>query len=434
MSAKRKKRGSPKCSIVTCKDASQELYTCCSCKSSFHYSCGNLDSDLVKLLEGNTSRGLSWYYRCDTCVTNGVPDPLALQTFLLDISNSISNKIEEYKSIFNNSFLLEADVSIQNKIEDFKNSIKNSGMMDVDTTIAHSAVQVDKAPSSSVQTNTFCEVKDSAVQTDSTMSLTFPNDTTQASEKIQSASFNQQAQKVCSHYNKGSCRHGASGKQIFNGRECMFPHPKKCLKYCRFGADRYKGCVGPCDYFHPVLCKSSMNYKECLNINCTLAHLVGTRRKNTVYRDNQNSDTRYVQPRFIRSSEAVLPSRASYARTSSLDNQRGRHNQMISRPNNETRDFQYKGNDFPSLPSKEESKITQNATDINELRHSINYLMQNVASFTSRTQNLSGNFPRTPNQDVTYSKPGIDPAISNGHQAQTASKNYLSQNYQYQVQ
>ena len=107
---------------------------------------------------------------------------------------------------------------------------------------------------------------------------------------------------------------------------------------------------------------------------------------------------------------------------------------MISRPNNEIRNFQYKGNDFPSLPMKEESKITQNSTDISELRQSINYLMQNIAPFTNRTPNLSGSFPRTPSQDITYSKPGIDPTVSNGHQAQTAPKNYLGQNHQYQVQ
>ena len=154
MSSKRGKRRVPKCSIEPCTDSSQELYSCCACKSYFHYKCGSLDEDLIKLLKGNNSQGLSWYFRCEACVNNGVPDPLIVDSFLLNISDSISNKIDEYKNIFSNSFLLDADISIHNKIEDFKSSIKNAGMLHVDTPVADSSVQTDIVLTSSVQ-NTF---------------------------------------------------------------------------------------------------------------------------------------------------------------------------------------------------------------------------------------------------------------------------------------
>ena len=39
-----------------------------------------------------------------------------------------------------------------------------------------------------------------------------------------------QPKPVCSYYRKGICKHGKSGKKIFNGRECLYAHPDKFLQ------------------------------------------------------------------------------------------------------------------------------------------------------------------------------------------------------------
>ena len=73
-----------------------------------------------------------------------------------------------------------------------------------------------------------------------------------------------QTRQICSYYKKGICRYGKFGNRLINGRECRFYHPKKCLKYCRFGDDQEQGCAGSCGLFHPTLCRNSINFKKCL--------------------------------------------------------------------------------------------------------------------------------------------------------------------------
>ena len=85
-------------------------------------------------------------------------------------------------------------------------------------------------------------------------------------------------QSFCYHYKKDRCRHGKNGKKLINGRECMYPHPQKCMKYCRYGYDKFQGCNGSCNLFHPTLCQSSINFRECFSSRCTFTHLVGTER------------------------------------------------------------------------------------------------------------------------------------------------------------
>ena len=81
---------------------------------------------------------------------------------------------------------------------------------------------------------------------------------------------------LCSHYKRGRCRHGISGKKLVYGKECSFLHPRKCIKYCRYGNDKHKGCRGGCNFFHPILCRNSVWHKKCYEENCTFQHLSGT--------------------------------------------------------------------------------------------------------------------------------------------------------------
>ena len=92
--------------------------------------------------------------------------------------------------------------------------------------------------------------------------------------------FNSICTPVCEEYKHGSCVHGLKGTREIDGKVCDFKHPKKCLAYCKFGNDYYKGCnTVNCKFFHPIICRNSMKYKVCIIENCTYTHLVGTRRK-----------------------------------------------------------------------------------------------------------------------------------------------------------
>ena len=80
---------------------------------------------------------------------------------------------------------------------------------------------------------------------------------------------------ICIHYRRGNCKHGQAGK------ECAFQHPPKCRRYMAFGdADKRRGCTrgSTCKFYHPKLCKNSVEHKECLTAECRFVHLKGTKR------------------------------------------------------------------------------------------------------------------------------------------------------------
>ena len=85
--------------------------------------------------------------------------------------------------------------------------------------------------------------------------------------------------QVCKRYKVGKCPHGIRGNKTVNGSKCPDSHPPRCNKYTRFGTGK-KGCKKGknCQYFHPILCKFSVNEQRCSKELCTFPHLVGTKR------------------------------------------------------------------------------------------------------------------------------------------------------------
>jgi hypothetical protein len=85
--------------------------------------------------------------------------------------------------------------------------------------------------------------------------------------------------QVCKKYKVGKCPHGIRGNKLVDGSKCPNSHPPRCNKYTRFGTGK-KGCKKgkDCQYFHPILCKFSVNDQRCSNDLCTFPHLVGTKR------------------------------------------------------------------------------------------------------------------------------------------------------------
>lgn len=95
------------------------------------------------------------------------------------------------------------------------------------------------------------------------------NDDTGASAKNDSS-----AKKTCHYYQKGTCRHGVSGKG------CSYAHPKPCSKLIKHGNKAPHGCTlsrAQCDKFHPKMCPSSLSRGECITTNCTMRHVTGTK-------------------------------------------------------------------------------------------------------------------------------------------------------------
>ena len=88
-------------------------------------------------------------------------------------------------------------------------------------------------------------------------------------------------QNMCALYKKNQCPHGASGKVKVNGETCPNPHPRKCLKFCRYGNKHGRGCQKgrSCPLYHPILCKFSVRYGECKKKECTFTHLRHTKRQ-----------------------------------------------------------------------------------------------------------------------------------------------------------
>ena len=86
---------------------------------------------------------------------------------------------------------------------------------------------------------------------------------------------------VCEKFKVGKCPHGVSGKTLYNGQACNKTHPKRCSKFMKNGSKGRYGCKkgDSCNRYHPSHCKSSLANKCCYKKDCTLVHLVGTKRK-----------------------------------------------------------------------------------------------------------------------------------------------------------
>lgn len=81
--------------------------------------------------------------------------------------------------------------------------------------------------------------------------------------------------RVCRYYRRGHCKYGVSGKG------CSYGHPKPCQKYVSHGPRDERGCTlgRNCPIYHPVLCRNSVQKRECFKEECKLTHIKGTKRQ-----------------------------------------------------------------------------------------------------------------------------------------------------------
>ena len=101
---------------------------------------------------------------------------------------------------------------------------------------------------------------------------------------------------ICQKFRRGKCPHGVSGRTKVNNEVCQFAHPKRCFRFCKNGPFSRYGCHQgrECNYMHPILCKFSLQHRQCTNLKCTFTHLSGTRRyKSDSNYPSDNSDSNY---------------------------------------------------------------------------------------------------------------------------------------------
>ena len=130
-------------------------------------------------------------------------------------------------------------------------------------------------------------------------------------QQQQTANNPSEDDKICVDYTMGKCPHGISGRTLHQGETCSKLHPKRCKKFTRFGTDSSGGCTlgSGCQLYHPKHCKNSVQHKQCFKEQCTLVHLVGTKRVKPS-KDNRKKDGKYP-------SGESRPDRGSYRRTES---------------------------------------------------------------------------------------------------------------------
>ena len=104
--------------------------------------------------------------------------------------------------------------------------------------------------------------------------------------------------QICNKYRRRECPHGASGKNLIDGKQCEYSHPRRCRRYCHNGTHPKFGCTKPdCEQLHPKLCKYSVRNRVCTNLDCKFTHLKFTRRydpfQSTEVNTNTNSSNYY---------------------------------------------------------------------------------------------------------------------------------------------
>ena len=113
-----------------------------------------------------------------------------------------------------------------------------------------------------------------------------------------------QETSICKEYIHGKCKHGINGNKVFDGAKSKFLHPKRCIKFCKYGSSHRLGCNygTACHWFHPILCRYSVQHGVCYNSECTYVHLANTSRKkvNRFQMSSYNSSYVHTQDRRVR--------------------------------------------------------------------------------------------------------------------------------------
>ena len=79
---------------------------------------------------------------------------------------------------------------------------------------------------------------------------------------------------VCRRFLNWNCPHGISGKKEIDGKCCPFTHLRVCNQFRISGSTGKRGCKkgAKCAFFHPNICKTTLESGSCSETNCTMFH------------------------------------------------------------------------------------------------------------------------------------------------------------------
>ena len=225
------------------------------------------------------------------------------------------------------------------------------------------------------------ETADTARTSTTSTTSTSKEQATPTANKNESAATTQ----ICSYYKKGICQHGKSGKKLVNGKDCSYLHPKKCIKFCRYGEDRVNGCAGSCGSFHPTLCRNSVQHKKCLSPNCTFTHLAGTQRYATYEEQVFNWQPRQDSSTYNRERKVHFHTQHGWRQSHN-----GLHFKRRNEPSGAHRAMSYQ-DQFPPLRSAQDSKLSEMSKAIEKMQQNIQFLLSSSANNPHHTQHYCSN-------------------------------------------
>ena len=224
-------------------------------------------------------------------------------------------------------------------------------------------------------------------------------DQSQSSNSDTSIRPNLQKDEICSLLQIGKCPHGVTGKTPHNGQsECNFSHPKRCNKFVRNGTNRKYGCRrgNKCMFFHPTPCSSSVSDKSCYDKDCTLTHLVGTKRHK-----RQDSSSR-------RSDQTRHSSNSQSSESSVQKDRRNNEIQRRSRLSSESKKDSPNSKDFLEIRSLLTNIQTNLQKEIEVLKSNLVSQENRLATFLPIfTQQMTRQFlPQAPHsQSIMFHQP-----------------------------
>lgn len=202
---------------------------------------------------------------------------------------------------------------------------------------------------------------------------------------------------ICKDYRHGKCKDGDS---------CQFSHPEKCLNYCRYGRNGCNSGFNKCKLLHPVLCRSSLNYGQCFDSNCTLAHLKGTVRK------QNNANQFYTNPQSQEYQGNRVKRYTPYdTRNLGFQGYNQTRNHSQNRSGQFKEDYVYNPNDYPCLPKQQSSDNAYNNRkenqDFLDLLDAIHQMKEAQTFFHQELKSLKTqiiNPARVPNNQGNYTQ------------------------------
>ena len=107
--------------------------------------------------------------------------------------------------------------------------------------------------------------------------------TQQPSPLVRPAAAPPPPSNICRRFLNWNCPHGISGKKEIGGKCCPFTHLRVCNQFRISGSTGRRGCKKGtnCAFFHPNICKTTLESGSCSKKDCAMFHPRLSRKKSS---------------------------------------------------------------------------------------------------------------------------------------------------------